>query len=252
MHYRAPSVLLSVALAATAVVAADLVVFGPQTYTRGVDRPVEVKKTFPVSRPSGQFMLRVVNHGVTSAIITLNGRTILEPKDFTLKRGRPWRDDEWERHTGGWDDDHHGADDPDGRNRDDRDRAGRDRDDRFDHDDEQPVSFLARPVTLRDGANKIVVELRGVPRTSLTVEIVGAGPQPPDDVPPVITTNVDPLPNGNGWNRTNVTVTFSCSDSGSGIETCPAPVTVSTEGANQIVSGTAVDKAGNAATASAR
>ena len=111
---------------------------------------------------------------------------------------------------------------------------------------------LARPVTLRDGANKIVVELRGVPRTSLTVEIVGAGPQPPDDVPPVITTNVDPLPNGNGWNRTNVTVTFSCSDSGSGIETCPAPVTVSTEGANQIVSGTAVDKAGNAATASAR
>lgn len=141
MHYRAPSVLLSVALAATAVVAADLVVFGPQTYTRGVDRPVEVKKTFPVSRPSGQFMLRVVNHGVTSAIITLNGRTILEPKDFTLKRGRPWRDDEWERHTGGWDDDHHGADDPDGRNRDDRDRAGRDRDDRFDHDDEQPVSF---------------------------------------------------------------------------------------------------------------
>ena len=57
-----------------------------------------------------------------------------------------------------------------------------------------------------------------------------------------------PAPNSAGWNNSNVTVTFTCADTMSGIATCPNPVTVMTEGANQVVSGTATDRAGNRAT----
>jgi hypothetical protein len=46
-----------------------------------------------------------------------------------------------------------------------------------------------------------------------------------------------------------VVVTFACSDALSGVASCAAPVTVSTEGANQQVTGTAVDRADNAASA---
>jgi alpha-tubulin suppressor-like RCC1 family protein len=71
-----------------------------------------------------------------------------------------------------------------------------------------------------------------------------------DTTRPTITATASPLPNANGWNNTDVTVTFTCSDSLSGIASCPAPVSVTTEGAGQTISETAVDKAGNTATAS--
>ncbi|MBI4715876.1 MAG: hypothetical protein HY760_08075, partial [Nitrospirae bacterium] len=71
-----------------------------------------------------------------------------------------------------------------------------------------------------------------------------------DTTPPLITAVQNPLPNANGWNNTDPTVTFACTDSESGIATCPSPVTVTTEGAGQGVSGTAVDLAGNRASAS--
>ena len=70
-----------------------------------------------------------------------------------------------------------------------------------------------------------------------------------DRTPPTITGVINPSPNGAGWNNTAVTVTFTCADSGSGVATCPSPVTVATEGANQAITGTAVDKAGNTAQA---
>lgn len=69
-----------------------------------------------------------------------------------------------------------------------------------------------------------------------------------DATPPTINASRTPSPNSNGWNNTDVTVTFTCSDTLSGIDTCPSDVTVSTEGNNQSVSGTAYDKAGNSAT----
>jgi hypothetical protein len=69
---------------------------------------------------------------------------------------------------------------------------------------------------------------------------------------PTITATIDPPPNAAGWNNTNVAVKFNCSDSTSGIATCSEQVTVETEGANQVVSGTAVDKAGNQATISVK
>jgi len=71
-----------------------------------------------------------------------------------------------------------------------------------------------------------------------------------DNVPPTITATVTPAPNAAGWNKSNPTVTFTCSDATSGIASCTAPVTVTTETTGQVVTGTAVDGAGNTATAS--
>ena len=72
-----------------------------------------------------------------------------------------------------------------------------------------------------------------------------------DKTPPTISYSLSPTPNSAGWNNSNVTVTFTCSDALSGIATCPSPVTVSTEAANQKITGTATDKAGNTASTTA-
>ena len=68
-------------------------------------------------------------------------------------------------------------------------------------------------------------------------------------VAPSISVAQTPQPNVNGWNNTDVTVSFTCSDAVSGVRSCPSPVTVSTEGASQPVSGTAFDNADNSASA---
>ncbi len=69
-----------------------------------------------------------------------------------------------------------------------------------------------------------------------------------DKTPPVITGSRTPLPNSAGWNNTNVTVNFSCSDSLSGIATCgPVSQLVTSDGMNQSRSASAVDLAGNTA-----
>ncbi len=55
-------------------------------------------------------------------------------------------------------------------------------------------------------------------------------------------------PNGNGWFNGAVTIHWTCSDALSGIASCPSDQTISTEGASQTLSGTAVDNAGNSTT----
>lgn len=74
---------------------------------------------------------------------------------------------------------------------------------------------------------------------SLTIQI--------DLTPPTITSAQSPPANGAGWNNSNVTVTFTCADALSGVASCTIPVVVSTEGANQTITGTAADLAGNSA-----
>ncbi|MDP2389883.1 MAG: chitobiase/beta-hexosaminidase C-terminal domain-containing protein, partial [Acidobacteriota bacterium] len=67
-----------------------------------------------------------------------------------------------------------------------------------------------------------------------------------DVAPPTIVATRFPLPMGN-WQLTPVTVGFVCSDS-VGIATCSSPAIVSLEGAEQTVSGIAVDHVGREAT----
>jgi uncharacterized repeat protein (TIGR01451 family) len=72
-----------------------------------------------------------------------------------------------------------------------------------------------------------------------------------DKTAPTVAASVSSEPNANGWNNTDVTVTFSASDELSGIGAVTEPVTLTTEGAGQNVSGEATDLAGNKAIASA-
>jgi hypothetical protein len=72
-----------------------------------------------------------------------------------------------------------------------------------------------------------------------------------DTTPPLITPSRAPAPNDAGWNNSAVTVSFGCSDSGSGLApgSPPAPTVVSTQGAGQSVTATCTDLAGNSASA---
>src|SRR2546428_12203986 len=86
---RALSLLtLAIALTSLVSVAADTVVFGPQTYRRDAGPPVTVKKTFRVQNPAPQYTLRVTNHGVTSGEIALNGGRAIKPAAFHTKHSR--------------------------------------------------------------------------------------------------------------------------------------------------------------------
>jgi hypothetical protein len=68
-----------------------------------------------------------------------------------------------------------------------------------------------------------------------------------DMTAPSITASRSPVANANGWNNSNVTVSYSCNDGLSGIAACPADDVLSANGMNQSASGTATDKAGNTA-----
>ena len=68
-----------------------------------------------------------------------------------------------------------------------------------------------------------------------------------DITPPSVSGSRSPGPNANGWNNTDVVVSFTCADALSGLLTCPSPITRTAQGAGQTASGTARDTAGNEA-----
>jgi hypothetical protein len=72
-----------------------------------------------------------------------------------------------------------------------------------------------------------------------------------DKTPPTMIGSRTPAPNVNGWNNTDVTVAFQCADTLSGLaaDSPPQPTILSGEGANQSVTGTCADQAGNSASA---
>lgn len=108
----------------------------------------------------------------------------------------------------------------------------------------QNVREVDVPVVLQ-GSNTISVQVRGQPGGTLTIEIIGV-----DNDPPLITANVSPAPNSAGWNKSDVTVTFTCTDATSGIANCPSPQTITSEVASQTISGTTTDNAGNSTSTS--
>ncbi|MEK7354147.1 MAG: hypothetical protein AABZ77_06555 [Chloroflexota bacterium] len=71
-----------------------------------------------------------------------------------------------------------------------------------------------------------------------------------DKTAPAVTATAVPVANGAGWNNTDVIVTFSATDNLSGVATVDPPVTVTVEGAGQVITGNATDKAGNIGTVS--
>jgi hypothetical protein len=72
-----------------------------------------------------------------------------------------------------------------------------------------------------------------------------------DKTPPSVFARASPAPNASGWNNTDVTVSFSATDTLSGVDTVGAPTTLTAEGAAQEAGGTATDLADNASVAAA-
>lgn len=68
---------------------------------------------------------------------------------------------------------------------------------------------------------------------------------PIDTTPPTFTQIVLPQPNANGWYNGNVIMHFAATDALSGLASITPDTVVSSEGAGQTVTGTAVDVAGN-------
>lgn len=66
-----------------------------------------------------------------------------------------------------------------------------------------------------------------------------------DSTKPTIVATRSPGVNANGWNNSNVTVTYTCADSLSGIASCSNPTTLTTEASNSSATGTVVDNADN-------
>lgn len=66
-----------------------------------------------------------------------------------------------------------------------------------------------------------------------------------DTTPPQVTASRLPVANAQGWTNTDVTVTFSATDNGSGVAACDAPVVVTGEGTTLTAAGSCTDMAGN-------
>jgi hypothetical protein len=118
------------------------------------------------------------------------------------------------------------------------------------------VSVNGQPATLTGDQWGVTITLSGADGTktitataidtankqaSATVQVVL------DTTPPTITAAVTPAPNDAGWSNAATAVTFTCTDATSGVATCTNPVTIQSDVASQIVTGRALDNAGNEA-----
>ena len=68
-----------------------------------------------------------------------------------------------------------------------------------------------------------------------------------DGTAPAISHQLGAPANGNGWHNADVSIAYTCTDATSGVASCGPDRDVTTEGAQQDITGTAVDHAGNTA-----
>ncbi|MCL4299195.1 MAG: YncE family protein [Anaerolineae bacterium] len=115
------------------------------------------------------------------------------------------------------------------------------------------VSDDESPITSTSGCDATIITT-DTAGTTFTCEATSAGGTASQNVtikrdatPPTISGSAAPPPNSNGWNNSDVSVTFTCADDLSGVAACGPDQTLSSEGANQSVTGTATDNAGNSA-----
>lgn len=112
-------------------------------------------------------------------------------------------------------------------------------------------STASRSVTSAGDGAAVVLESPAFTDGAGNTTAAGAALSPAfkidSQAPNAPTASVDPAPNGDGWNNTDVTVGFApAGDHGpSGVDSCTADVTVDVETAGRTVSGTCTDVAGN-------
>jgi WD40 repeat protein len=111
----------------------------------------------------------------------------------------------------------------------------------FDPDGRISVSFEG--TTSGEGTDRYV-EGRIKDRAGNEADPVSLGPFKVDKTAPTVTAELSPRPNAQGWNNTDVTVSFRCEDRVSGVARCSDPVRVTQEG-RQEIRGTGEDRAGN-------
>src|SRR5919106_719404 len=103
-----------------------------------------------------------------------------------------------------------------------------------------------------DATNSVASDTAGVTFTCTATNTGGTSTDSVtikrDATAPTISGIASPAANSNGWNNSDVTVSYTCDDNLSGVDSCSATETLSTEGAGQSSTGTAVDNAGNSAT----
>ncbi|MBB3061130.1 PQQ-binding-like beta-propeller repeat protein [Microbulbifer rhizosphaerae] len=203
---------------------------GSHTFTPVFGWPQEQELTFEAPVAGAHYLLRLNNgagdlHPVGAGWLWLNGRELLSPKDFGwgkafCRKGHPGKGQHKNKHKNK---NKHAPWRPD-----------------FGRSCEEETE-IQLPLSLAL-ENTLTVKLHGHWHSGVQLEIVGVD----NDLPQIVAA-VDPAANGAGWHNTDATVSFACSDSLSGIASCSDPVVVEEEGAEQLIEGTAVDKAGNSA-----